>query len=212
MRDRVLDLLLARQGHFLFESGHHGDRWLDLELLCLRPQLIRPLAAELAGRLRGFNIDIVCGPLVEGAFVGLLVASELGAGFAYSERFFRSEQNGLFPAGYLIPYSLRSSVRHRRVAIVNDVINAGSAVRGTFEALLECEAKVVAIGSLLALGSSASDFASSKSVVLEAITTLPNNLWKPLECPLCAASVPLEDIGEFNVARGRVANHSSHSF
>jgi hypothetical protein len=33
---------------------------------------------------------------------------------------------------YRIPPALRSQVRGKRVAIVNDVINAGSAVRGTF--------------------------------------------------------------------------------
>ena len=46
MLDGVLQLLAARQGHFLLESGHHGDLWLDLEQLCLRPRLAQRLAAE----------------------------------------------------------------------------------------------------------------------------------------------------------------------
>lgn len=200
MQEDVLSLLAARKGHFLFESGHHGDLWLDLELLFLRPQAVRPVAAELANRLRRFDIEIVCGPLVEGAFVGLLVASELGVDFTYTERFSRPGQDGLFPMGYRIPDSLRGGVHRKRVAIVTDAINAGSAVRGTFADLLDCGATVVAIGSLLVLGRSAFDFASSKNVVLESIATLPNHLWQQSACPLCAASVPLEDPAGFDAA------------
>ncbi len=203
MQDQLLKLLSARQGHFLFESGHHGDLWLDLESLFFRPQLVRPQAAALAAQLRGYDIEIVCGPLVEGSFVGLLVALELGVEFVYSERFFRPTQNGLFPAGYRIPEPLRKPIRKKRIAIVNDVINAGSAVRGTFDDLLNCDADIVAIGSLLVLGTSASEYSSSKNVALECLATLPNNLWKPVECPLCAASVLLEDVEGFKLALGQ---------
>jgi hypothetical protein len=40
-----------RQGHFLFESGHHGGIWLDLELLFWRPEKVQSLAAALADRI-----------------------------------------------------------------------------------------------------------------------------------------------------------------
>jgi orotate phosphoribosyltransferase len=200
MQDQVLKLFSAQHGHFLFESGHHGDRWLDLETLFFLPQRVHPLAAALASRLRRYDIEIVCGPLVEGSFVALLVALELGVEFVYSERFFRPTADGLFPAGYRIPKPLRNLLRQKRVAIVNDVINAGSAVRGTFDDLLECDAKIVAIGSLLVLGASASEYASSRNAGLESLAALPNKLWTQSECPLCAAGVPLADLGVFNVA------------
>lgn len=200
MQDQILRLLSARHGHFLFESGHHGDLWLDLQSLFFRPELVQPLAVVLASRLRRYEIEIVCGPLVEGSFVGLLVALELGVEFVYSERFFRPTRDGLFPAGYRIPKPLRTPVRKKRIAIVNDVINAGSAVRGTFDDLLDCRANIVAIGSLLALGTSASGYASSRNVALECLATRANNLWVPSECPLCAAGAPLEDVEGFKLA------------
>jgi orotate phosphoribosyltransferase len=141
--------------------------------------------------------------LVEGSFVALLVALELGVEFVYSERFFRPTQDGLFPAGYRIPKSLRSLIRQKRIGLVNDVINAGSAVRGTFDDLLDCNANVIAIGSLLVLGTSASEYASGKNVALECLATRPNNLWTPSECPLCAAGAPLEDVEGFTLALER---------
>lgn len=198
MQDQVLKLLSARRGHFLLESGHHGSLWLDLELLCLRPRLVQPLAAELARRLADVQVEVICGPLVEGAFVGLMVASELDCSFAYTERFSRPSTEGLFSVGYRVPEPLRSRLAGRRVAIVNDVINAGSAVRGSLADLDACGASVVAIGCLLVLGTAAFEFATERTIPLETIARLPNELWEPAECPLCAAGAPLQDVAGFD--------------
>jgi orotate phosphoribosyltransferase len=197
MHEQVLKLLSARKGHFLLESGHHGDLWFDLESLCLHPQAVQVVAFKLAESLKEFELDAVCGPLVEGAFVGLLTALRLGVDFTYSERFAKPAKDGLFPAGYRIPAPLREGLRGRRVAIVNDVINAGSAVRGTFEDLQDCGANVVAIGALLVLGNRAAEYAASKGVRLVSIATLPNTLWSPAECPLCASGAALQDVASF---------------
>jgi orotate phosphoribosyltransferase len=198
MEERVLELLSARRGHFLLESGHHGDLWLDLENLCLRPPLVKSIATQLARSISNMSVDAVCGPLVEGAFVGMMVALELNVDFTYSERFARPSESGLFRAGYRIPPSLRPGLRGKRVAIVNDVINAGSAVRGTFEDLVACGATVAAISALLVLGTAASEYASSKGVALKSLAEMPNNLWIPAQCPLCASGVPLEDVAGFS--------------
>jgi orotate phosphoribosyltransferase len=197
MQKEVLELLSGRQGHFLLESGHHGNLWLDLETLCLQPQRAQALAARLTAPLSDLQLDAVCGPLVEGAFVALLVALQLDVQFTYSERFVRPTADGLFPAGYRVPASLRKVLRGKRVAIVNDVINAGSAIRGTFADLEECGAHVVAISTLLVLGSAAAKFAVSKNVPLHTVATLPNTLWTASECPLCVSGIPLQDVAAF---------------
>jgi orotate phosphoribosyltransferase len=197
MQQEVLELLSGRQGHFLLESGHHGDLWLDLETLCLQPQRAQALATRLIAPLSALQVDAVCGPLVEGAFIAILVALQLDTQFVYSERFVRSTADGLFPAGYRVPAPLREGLRGKRVAIVNDVTNAGSAVIGTFADLEECGANVVAISTLLVLGSAAAKFAASKNVPLHTIATMPNNLWTASECPLCESGVPLQDVAEF---------------
>jgi orotate phosphoribosyltransferase len=197
MQKKVLELLSGRQGHFLLESGHHGDLWLDLETLCLQPQRAQAVAVKLTFPLSGLQLDAVCGPLVEGAFVALIVALQLDTQFTYSERFVRPAADGLFPAGYRVPASLREGLRGKRVAIVNDVINAGSAIRGTFADLEECGANVVAISTLLVLGSAAAKFAASKNVPLHTVAALPNNLWTASECPLCESGIPLQDVAAF---------------
>jgi len=77
VQQNVFHLLTAKRGHFLLESGHHGELWLDLELLYRRPRMVQPLCSELAKRIAGLHVEVVCGPLIEGAFVALTVASEL---------------------------------------------------------------------------------------------------------------------------------------
>ncbi len=191
MQEQVAELLPERDGHFVLESGHHGRGWLDLELLFLHPERVQPLAEALADRLRRFQPAAICGPLVEGAFVALGVASSLRLPFAYSEPTRDGREAGLFPVSYPIPKPLQAQLRGRRVAVVNDVINAGSAVRGTLAALEECGAKPVAIGTLAVYGEAASKLAASHAVPLETLASFPGQVWEPGSCPLCSRGVPL---------------------
>jgi orotate phosphoribosyltransferase len=87
------------------------------------------------------------------------------------------------------------AVKGKRVAILNDVISAGSAVRGAFSDLQAIGANIVAIGALLALGDSIAAFASEHPVALELLDQMPHHLWTPSECPRCAAGKPLEIMG-----------------
>jgi orotate phosphoribosyltransferase len=192
MREHLLSVVSGRQGHFQLESGHHGDLWFQLETLCLNAREIRPFAVRLAEQLTSQNVEVVCGPLVEGAFVALLVSLELGCDFVYAERFADTTRGGLFPVDYRLPKALEPTVKGKRVAIVNDVINAGSAVRGTFFDLQAHGADVVAIGALLGLGDAILEFAGEQQVTVALLERMPNNLWTPSECPLCASGVPLE--------------------
>src|SRR2546425_3193100 len=113
-----------KKGHFTLESGHHGDLWMDLEALCLRPNEIRPFAEALAVQLSKHHVEAVCGALNEGAFVALMVASALDVEFSYAERFPNQQSDALFPVAYRVPRVLRDKVRGKRIAIVNDVVNA----------------------------------------------------------------------------------------
>lgn len=88
MKEHLLSLVSGRQGHFRLESGHHGELWFQLETLCLNAREIQPFAARLAEKLKKHEIEVVCGPLVEGAFVAMLVSLELGCEFVYAGRFF----------------------------------------------------------------------------------------------------------------------------
>jgi orotate phosphoribosyltransferase len=192
MLDELMSLLAPRKGHFRLESGHHGELWLEIARMYQRPVRLRRLAAVLARRFAPLEVEEVCGPLVEGALLAQMVAEELDAEFFFAEQFHRPSSDGLYPVAYRIPDSLRSSARNKATAVVDDVINAGSAVRGALADLRACEALPVAMGSLLALGTSAQELATTEGLALVHLASLPNTLWPPSSCPLCAAGIPLE--------------------
>jgi len=152
-----LGLVEGRRGHFRLESGHHGGLWLDLDPLFCDPPRVAPFVSALADALRKHEVEVVCGPLLGGAFLAQLVARELVAAFSFTERVMPAHADGLYRARYRLPPGLAGRVRGRRVAMVDDVMSAGSALRGTFEELRAYGALPVVAGALLVLGSAGAD-------------------------------------------------------
>jgi orotate phosphoribosyltransferase len=189
----LLDLMPVRLGHFRYESGYHGEIWLDLDRLFLNPIRIAPLAHDLASRLAPTGIEAVVGPLVGGALLAQMIAVELGVEFAYTEPQPSSSNDTFYPVVYRLPATVAPLTNGKRVAIVDDVINAGSAVRGTHHALTEAGAKPAVVGALLVLGDAVQSFLKSSGLTLERLATLPNPLWEPANCPLCARGIPVDD-------------------
>lgn len=191
--ERIAGLLPMRKGHFRLESGHHFDRFLDLEMLFVLPNAVRPFARMLAERVKAHHADAVCGPMVEGAYVAMMVAEKLGIPFTYAERIPDDSITGLYPVRYKLPGAQRQLVNGRRVAVVNDVISAGSAIRGAYNDLVECGATPVMIASLAVIGDRARIWAAEKQIPLETLVTFENDVWEPDACPLCRDGVPLDN-------------------
>jgi orotate phosphoribosyltransferase len=189
----LFELMPIRRGHFRYESGYHGEIWLELDKLFLNPIRIAPLAHDLAARLAPSAIEAVVGPLVGGALLAQIIAVELGVHFAYTEPRPSLSDDTLYPVAYPLPATVASLLKGKRVAIVDDVVNAGSAIRGTYHALTEAGAKPIIVGALLVLGDAAQPFLKSTGLTLDRLATLPNPLWTPANCPLCAQGIPLDD-------------------
>lgn len=188
-----LELVSGRRGHFRLESGHHGGLWLDLDPLFADTRRIEPFVAALADSLRRYQVDAVCGPLLGGAFLAQLVAHQLGTEFFFAERVVPSG-DGLYQVRYPLPRALAGRVRGKRIAIVDDVMSAGSALRGTYAELQSHGANVVAAGALLVLGTAGATYFAEQGIAVEATARDEYPLWLPESCPLCADGVPLERV------------------
>ena len=194
----LMDLMGGRHGHFQLESGHHGELWLDLDTLFLRPARLMPFIDDLAQRLSdAIGPEAVCGPLLGGGLIASAVATTLDIELYVAEPVARAGGDGgeLFRARYAVPQATRGRLRGRRVAVVDDVMNAASAVRATVNDVRAAGADVVAIGALLVLGSTAGEYAEHEGFELIHAAAMPNRIWEPGACPLCAAGEPLEDPG-----------------
>lgn len=194
MQEDLIKLMNGRKGHFKLESGHHGELWLDLDSLFLRPARLQPFAQELAKLFSKHNIEAICGPMSGGAFLAEMIASQLDVELFYTERFADPQSDTLYAVKYKLPKTLVDKAKGKRIAIVDDVINAGSAIKGTYTTLEQAGADIVAIGSLLVLGTKAEDFAKEKDLALEHVSFLSNRVWEPKDCPLCATQAPLENL------------------
>lgn len=185
-------LVAGRRGHFQLESGHHSRLWLDLDALFAEPRRIAPFVGALTTALAPYDVAAVCGPLLGGAFLAQLVAHALGVEFCFTERVLPAEQTGLYQARYRLPPAFTGRLRGRRVAMVDDVMSAGSALRGTCAELEAHGALPVVAGALLVLGTTGAGFFASRGMAVEGVAHDDFELWPPADCPLCAAGLPLE--------------------
>ena len=190
--DRFLALAAGRRGHFSLESGHHGGVWLDLDALFADPHAVDPFVDTLAAQLRSYQLDAICGALVGGAFLAQLIARRLGVRFWYAEPVPSERTGALFQVEYHVPAAFVAPA-DGRVAIVDDVMSAGSALRGTYAALLARSTTPVVAGALLVLGTTGERFFEQCGVPVVAAARHEYELWTPSGCPLCAAGAPLED-------------------
>ena len=190
----LLDLVSGRRGHFRLESGHHGELWFNLDALFAEPRRVAPLVTALAESIRPHDVAIVCGPLLGGAFLAQLIAHALGVEFCFTERLIPAHATGMYRARYVLPSAFSERVRGRRVAMVDDVMSAGSALGGTFTELKVHAAQPVVVGALLVLGVAGADYFKTLGIPVEAVARDRYDLWLPESCPLCDADVPLEDV------------------
>jgi orotate phosphoribosyltransferase len=193
--ESISSVVPVRRGHFLLESGHHTDLWLTLDGLFTDPRKVAPWIQALAGRLRPYDVSAVCGPLLGGAFLAQALSTALGVSFYYARpRPAGAEaEAGLFAARYELPPELQERVRGERVAVVDDVISAGSSVRATVAALAGEDATVAVVAALLVLGTAAKLHFADRGIPLESLEERDFHLWTPGECPLCLEGPPLED-------------------
>ena len=189
----ILENLTSSRGHFLLESGYHSDLWVSLDALLVDTTRIAPLIGALAARLRPYAVHGICGPLLGGAFLAQVLAHELKVCFYYTEREQAVADGDLFNVSYRLPPEMGRSVRGETIAVVDDVISAGSSVRATMVALATAGATTVVVGALVVLGQTARTHFARERIPVEALEHDELNLWPPAGCPLCHAGVPLEN-------------------
>lgn len=182
-----LDTLRAT-GHYVYESGHHGDTWLDLDRLFVDQRRLSALAAELSARLAPHRAAVICGPVLGGALLGQWVAHHLDLPFVHAERI---APTSTATVAYRIPVSLTEVVRDMRVAIVDDAINAGCATLATVAEVARLGGEAIVVASIFLRVPGGPELLAESGLAAESLIGVPFALWEPADCPLCRAGVPI---------------------
>ena len=123
----------------------------------------------------------MCGPLEGGAFLAYAVADRLGVAFLAGYR---------SATAYRVP-RIPGGIGGWRVAVVDDAVNAGTAVAACLRELRAQGAVPVAVAALLALGEANAMVPARLGVPFYPAGTMPSRAWPAPECPLCADGVPV---------------------
>lgn len=179
---------LLSNDHFVYISGDHGCGWVAKDVIFVELARVRRLTQLLAGIVKRFDAEILCGPATGGLIVAQWTAYELGLPAVFAEHDLthaKSELRGHF--GLHRGYD--KLVKGKRVLVVDDVVNTGLSVRQTAEAVKAAGGDVVAAACLVHRGNvdAAGIGVAEYAYLLE--YDIPN--WPAAECPLCKQGVPI---------------------
>jgi orotate phosphoribosyltransferase len=142
----------------------------------------------LANGLRGWDIEVVCGPATGGLIIAQWVAHELGILSVFTEHDATVEV-GALRGRFVLRRGYDRLVSGKRVLVVDDIVNTGLSLRQTVEAVRDAGGRMagaaclVSRGNIDASGPGAGRFAYLVEYKIPA--------WPASGCKLCQAGVPI---------------------
>jgi|UniRef100_A0A7V3VUB6 orotate phosphoribosyltransferase len=166
------------EGHFVLNSGLHSKYYFEKFRILENPEATGKLCSMIGSRYQDKNIEWVIGPTTGGIIIAFETARQLGckAGFAEERDNKRVVARGFDISG-------------RNVLIVDDVLTTGKSLRETIDAVLEKNGRIIGIVVMIDRSVSKMDFD------YEALYKKEVENFKPEECPLCKANIPLTKPG-----------------
>jgi orotate phosphoribosyltransferase len=180
------DAILAND-HFVYVSGDHGSGWIDKDAIYPHTERVEQLCRYLGRRMKGRDIEVVCGPATGGLIIAEWTAHELGVLSTFTEH--DQPRPGELRGRFILRRGYDHLVSGRRVLVVDDIVNTGQSARQTAEAVRQAGGEVVAVGALVtrgnvgAAGLGVADFVYLLEYLIPA--------WPAADCPLCRAGVPV---------------------
>jgi orotate phosphoribosyltransferase len=172
-------------GHFRLTSGLHSDQYLQCARVLQFPAFAERMGRELAVQLAPQGTpacSLVAAPALGGLIIGHEVARALGCRFIFTER---------DASGKMVLRRGFSVEPGETAVVVEDVVTTGGSTREVIDVLEAAGVRVLAAGSIIDRSGGRVDL----GVPRKALAVLETPTWKPEECPLCRAGVPVEKPG-----------------
>ncbi|HEY82027.1 MAG TPA: orotate phosphoribosyltransferase [Dehalococcoidia bacterium] len=165
------------KGHFLLTSGRHSPVYWEKFRVLQFPNYTEQLCRMISSHFRDQGIQVVAGPTTGGIILAFEVAKQLGTRGIFAEK--EGEERAFRRGFHIAP--------GERVLIVDDILTTGGSIREVMAAVNKLEGKIVGIGVLVDRSEQELDF----GVPLFSCHRAATITYKPEDCPLCAAQVPL---------------------
>jgi len=166
------------EGHFLLTSGLHSPEYWEKFRILQYPRYTTRLCQLIAEHYRDQNIEVIAGPTTGGIILAFEVARQMGIRSIFAEK--EGENKRAFRRGFGINPG-------EKVLIVDDILTTGKSIRQVLELVTGQGGEVIGIGVLVDRSEKKHDLGIPLFSCLHSITPT----YKPQECPLCAAGVPL---------------------
>jgi len=166
------------KGHFLLASGLHSPIYWEKFRVLQFPSYTERLCRMITAHFQKQRIQVVAGPTTGGIILAFEVARQLGVRGIFAEKEGATER--AFKRGFSISPG-------ERVLIVDDILTTGNSIREVMAAVTKQGGIVVGIGVLVDRSEQELEFGVPLFSCHRAITPT----YRPSDCPLCAAQIPL---------------------
>ena len=165
------------KGHFLLASGLHAPIYWEKFRVLQFPGYTEQLCRMITTHFQKQGIEVVAGPTTGGIILAFEVARQLGVRGIFAEK---EGQERTFRRGFTISPG-------EKVLIADDVLTTGNSIREVMKAVTKQGGVIIGIGVLVDRSEQKIDFGVPLFSCHRAITPT----YKPEDCPLCAAQIPL---------------------
>ena len=182
VEDLLIETSAIMEGHFLLTSGLHSPRYVEKFNVLQKPVYTEKLCRAMAEKFKDANIETVVGPVTGGILLAHETGKALGTRAIFTER-----ENGkmTFRRGFTLHEG-------ERVLIVEDIVSTGGSIREVIDVVKEHGGIPVAVSMLVDRSGGKATFGDVPST---ALLHMDVQTYKPEECPLCKAGIPMTKRG-----------------
>jgi len=162
------------EGHFVYTSGRHGNKYLEKFRVLERAEYAEPLCRMIAASFESSGAEIVAGPTTGGVIMAYEVGRILGRPGIFCEK--DPEGGRVFRRGFTINPG-------QKVLVVDDVVTTGGSLHDTFAAVEKLGGGIVGVGVLADRSGGEVEVPYPYFACLE----VAFETWAPEDCPMCAA-------------------------
>jgi len=169
------------KGHFRLTSGLHSEKYFQCALVLQYPHHCHLLSEKIVAYFKDKKIDVVISPAIGGIVVGQEVGRQLGVRTIFAER---AEGKMQLRRGFALSPD-------ERVLICEDVVTTGGSVFAVMDVVKQHGAEICGVGFIV----DRSDGRVNFSVDQFAVMRMATQTYKPEQCPMCKANLPVQKPG-----------------